>query len=145
MWDHGAFRGRSVSVKSRQDRERRKRRRISLRRTEVRIQVLKGFPHRVVESVAARVILNDITPRGVTVFADHGLAIGALVDLVIEQPRRFYVKGRVISSHQANLHQTVLSPNPLPFRVSIAFEFMSSQERETTERYCRDIPWLVAA
>ncbi|MCM2322385.1 MAG: PilZ domain-containing protein [Oligoflexia bacterium] len=90
--------------------------------------------------VRASVVLHDISPRGLFLFTSSNVAVGEKVTLVIEQPRTFYVQGRIVVCKCLSLRQSILSSEaPFPYRVGILFEFRSAAEQRAVQQYCEQL------
>lgn len=89
--------------------------------------------------IDVRVVLSDISPKGVGFFCSVPLEMGQLMALTLDDPKRFYVKGRVtwVQEHDANSH--VLSQAPISYRVGLEFVFDTREEEAEVRRYCEHI------
>lgn len=108
--------------------------RMHVKRVRANIRIFEGFASTTVPT-AARMILNDITPKGTYVFSPVPFLQGELVEVTVNQPRMFYVKGRVIACERVNPDSVILSEDPVPYRIAVAFEFQSIYERETVKSF----------
>jgi hypothetical protein len=86
-----------------------------------------------------RVILSDFGPKGVGIFSGQPLEIGQEISLTLEDPKRFYVKGRVIAclEHDAGSH--VISKMPYSYRIGVQFLFESAEEESQVKAFCEMI------
>jgi hypothetical protein len=84
----------------------------------------------------ARVLLNDFSPKGVGVFAHAPIIVGQLVSLTLEEPKRFYVKGRVVWCQEYAMESHVLSETPFHYRMGIEFVFETPEEEQQVKDYC---------
>lgn len=92
--------------------------------------------------VKARVVLNDLTAAGVHTFSAQQIVVGSSVALTMEEPKRFYVRGKVISCQTVMLDQRVITQQTYPYRIAIEFTFQSDKERAEVQRYYEEIRGL---
>lgn len=83
----------------------------------------------------ARVVLNDMSIKGVGLFAPVELVPGTVVAITISEPTQFFIKGRVVwcQEHDATSH--VLSKNAFSFRVGIEFLYENPSEQQAVKQY----------
>jgi hypothetical protein len=112
--------------------------RMHLKRVRAGIRVFEGFASRT-EPTVARMILNDITAKGTYVFSPVPFRLDELVEVTVSQPRMFYVKGRVIACERVSPDSIILSEDPVPYRIAVAFEFQSMYERETVKAFIQHL------
>ena len=84
----------------------------------------------------ASVILNEIMPDRVMLFAEVAFPCNLRVTLNIPQVRNFFVKGKVTACKELNLNPGVLSAKVYRYRVELAYEFRSEEERKAVREYC---------
>src|SRR5258707_370967 len=77
------------------------------------------------EIVNARVVLNDFTAEGVELFSATPLNQGQEVSLTMEEPKRFYTKGKIVWCDRAEQSGKIISIEKFNFRVRIQFVFES--------------------
>lgn len=90
-------------------------------------------------SVPARVVLNDMSPKGLYLFASEQLALGQQIQLTLEEPRRFFAHGKVVSCQNIVMDRRVISEHQFPYRVGIEFLFRNDAERQAVLQYCQEI------
>jgi hypothetical protein len=92
-----------------------------------------GTPKIVVQAI---VMINELSPVGITVFAQSPFGGGQSVTLNIPDLQNFFVKGRVTVSQEVPMSQGILRRLPYKYRVQIRFEFSNEAEREAVKAYC---------
>ncbi len=99
-----------------------------------------GMETKLIEGV---LVLNDLTPSGMTLFLKDPLAVGNDVSITLENPRQFYVRGKVTSCFNFSPGNKIISKNPVAFRASLRFNFDSEEEQEEVRKYCDYISYEV--
>lgn len=109
-----------------------------MKRTTAEIAVIDGFasPR---DIVRASVVLNDLTTKGIYLFTEHPLNEGQIIALTFQDPRSFYVKGRVQFCKMLSLKHSVYSDIHYPYRALIVFELDSELERMEVKEFCSEI------
>src|SRR6185295_5501267 len=82
--------------------------RMHFKRASANIRVFEGFGSKT-EFTRARMILNEMTVKGTYIFTPKPFQQGELVEVTLNEPRLFYVKGRVISCERMNPDSVILS------------------------------------
>lgn len=95
--------------------------------------------HDPAQVITSRVLLNDLTPKGVGLFAVSPLLPGSQVLLTIDQPKQMFVKGRVVWCMEFDLNSHVLSEQKFRYRVGIQFQFASEEERQALAAYVQSL------
>ena len=88
---------------------------------------------------AARVVLNDLSPRGMGLFCSRSMLVGQEVAVTLDEPRRVYLRGRIIWCQEYDTESHVLSQQSYSFRVGIKFVFQSAQEEEAVKAFCEEL------
>lgn len=111
---------------------------LRLQRTQAEILVKGGLgdPARI---ILASVVLNDLAPESLTVFAGEGLRLGEQVQVTIRLPRLFFVSGQVTYSRAFNLEPRVFSREAFPYRLRIEFSFRSEDERQAVREHIEEL------
>jgi hypothetical protein len=111
---------------------------IHIKRTRAEIMINQGLgkPPLV---YPARVVLNDLRPVGIFLFTTAAFPLNQAVAFTMEEPKRFYVNGRIRSCQTLILDRKVISEENYQYRVGIEFEFQSKAEVESVRRYCDEI------
>lgn len=89
------------------------------------------------QAVSCRLILNDFGPESVRVFCSRQLPAGSRVELVIEQPRPFYVEAKVVSCDTYSASEAIISSAPHRHRVELSYVFFSDDERRAVLQFWR--------
>ncbi|MGZ3698844.1 MAG: hypothetical protein ACXWPM_09695 [Bdellovibrionota bacterium] len=110
---------------------------LHIKRTRAELMIQEGLGRSVVSP--ARVILNDLTPKGIFLFTTNQLPIGQALSLTMEDPKRFYVRGHVISCQTVIMDRRVISEENYQYRVGIVFDFQSSEESDAVQAYCEEL------
>ena len=82
---------------------------------------------------AVRLFLNDFGPKGVFINALESMTVGQEIAITIEQPKRFYCRGRVCSCQY--LDTKIISHETYRYRMGIEFIFTSEQEERSVREY----------
>lgn len=87
----------------------------------------------------ARVILNDITERGMGLFLPESIQVGDSVGITLEEPKRVFVRGKVINCQESGTRSAVLTEVIYAYRVVVEFEFQSEEEQNAIMDFCREL------
>lgn len=133
MWQAPSQRLRALVSSKRREKDRLRRPLHFLRtRAEIKIPDLNGDAI----IVDARVILNDISPKGVGLFSTQALLPGQDVAITLEEPKRIYLKGRIVWCQEHDVESHVLSESRYSYRIGIAFVFETPEEFQAVQHYC---------
>jgi hypothetical protein len=91
------------------------------------------------EVLQVRIVLNDLSGRGVGFFSQKKLEQGAVLEIDCEAPLATKLKGRVIWCHEHNLNSHVLTSNPFMYRAGLQFIFDSPEEEQKLFKLCDDL------
>jgi hypothetical protein len=86
-----------------------------------------------------RLLLNDISPKGLGLFSDQPIMVGQEIALTIEEPKRFYVRGRVVWCQEADADSHILSSHPFSYRIGLVFLFQNAAEEAQVKAYCDEL------
>jgi hypothetical protein len=86
-----------------------------------------------------RVFLSDLNTAGVACFVNSELPKGAVISVVIEQPKHLYLRGEVAWCTPYTLDTKVLSIDRFDYRIGIKFIFETPQEAEEIKNYINEI------
>ncbi len=89
--------------------------------------------------VQVRVILNDLSPRGVGLFSQSALQAGQEIELSFEDPIALKLHGRVVWSHEHQVGSHILSQTPFTHRAGVQFLFKDAEQEATLKRLCEDL------
>ncbi len=109
-----------------------------LKRAKAQVRIIEGFASKTAPT-PARMILNELTPLGTYVFTRSPFREGQIIEVTLSEPKLFYVKGRVLSCEKINSDSVILSDDPVPYRVAIAFTFQSMYEREMVKMFIHEL------
>ena len=126
--------------------------RVKLQRTDAEIKTLSSSLNgeSADESqstiLPARVILNEFSLAGVGAYTTQRLKMGQEIALTIDEPRRFYITGRVLICNEVRTESKLIQQNVYPWRVGIEFLYKSDAERAEVSKYCEELrkTWLGA-
>lgn len=88
------------------------------------------------QQVPARVVLNDLSPKGIGLFTTQALIADQEIILTIRQPREITLKGRVVSCQEYDSGSHILSEQSFTHRIGVRFLLESpEQEKAITDLY----------
>ncbi len=89
--------------------------------------------------IPIRVVLNDLTPKGVGLFSQAALIAGQEVIMAISEPMKLDIRSRIIwcQEHGANSH--VLSPNPFCFRLGVEFILPTTEDQQNVSAFWEEV------
>lgn len=105
-------------------------------RAEVKLSGLGADPTKIIET---RVLLNDITPKGIGLFSTAAMLPGQEISITVDQPKRFYARGRIVWCMEHNANSHVLTESKYSYRVGIQFIFDTEEERKALETYVQEL------
>lgn len=138
MWQAPNHRVRALAAQKRRDRER-KRTRLHLKRVVAEIRIPAGNLGGQAQNLAARVVLNDLSVKGVSVFSPVMLNAEQEVQITLDHPRKFFVRGRVAWSQEVVTETHVISQNPFRYRIGVEFSFTSPEEEEEVRKFVQEL------
>lgn|GEM_PF-7046378 len=126
--------------------------RVKLQRTDAEIKTLNSSlngessdeSHSTI--LPARVILNEFSLAGVGAYTTQRLKMGQEIALTIDEPRRFYITGRVLICNEVRTDSKLIQQQSFSWRVGIEFLYKSEAERAEVSKYCEELTktWLGA-
>jgi hypothetical protein len=127
-------------------------RRVRLKRTDAEIKILGSYlsgdaPEEEASAILpGRVILNEFSDAGVGVYTTERLRMGQEVALTIDEPRRFYITGRIVFCVEVRSDSKIMQQIHFPWRVGVEFIYRSDAERSEVAAYCDELrkSWLGA-
>jgi hypothetical protein len=122
-------------VASRRKKREKARKSLHFRRVTAQIKITGG--NSCVHDV--RVILNDLSPKGLGLFSPVNLHVGQEVAITLEKPRRFYVKARVVYSHPLEGAGKVITDCAFGHRVGLEFVLDSPEEAQAVTEFCEEM------
>lgn len=84
----------------------------------------------------ARVILNDFTPRGLTLFVPASILVGETLSITLDEPQQFYIRGKVIWVQLVESRIVCGGETNFSYRMGIEFIFESEAEAEAAKAFC---------
>lgn len=87
----------------------------------------------------ARLLLNDLTAKGVAVFCTHAFPAGQEVAILVPLPTQIYLRGRVMFCQEREFTTAIISPQPFAYRIGIEFIFENLVEEAAVKKYCEDV------
>lgn len=88
---------------------------------------------------AARILLNDLSSKGVGIFCTHPLIAGQEVAISINLPAKLYLRGVVVHCQEREVKTHIISNPTYGFRIGIEFIFESAAEQAAVSKYCAAI------
>ena len=94
-------------------------------------------------TIEARVLLNDLSVRGLGLFTTRMLTPGLEIQIVFEEPKPFTISGKIVWCHEHHLNSHVLTPVPFLFRAGLLFSYENSAQadevRQLYEGFAREL------
>lgn len=138
MWQSPNQRLRAIAAAKKRERER-KRFPMHIRRVVAELRVLGSGLGKPTVVTQARVMLNDISPKGVGLFCSTPLQPGQEVAITLDEPRRIYLRGRIIWCQNQESESHIISEKTFAFRMGIQFTPQSATEEEDIVKYCQEL------
>lgn len=138
MWQAPDGKRRAMAEVQREARERSKRQsRIRVCRTAAQVRIGGAADGPLV--VPARVVLNEVTPKGMQLFVGQSLPVGALAQIALEEPRRVYVRATIVSSQEFSSETRIIRTEPFSYRVGVAFAFETEEDEKSFKSFLEDL------
>jgi hypothetical protein len=136
MWQAPNARVRAAANAKKRDKER-SRRPIHIKRAIAQVKaVTLNAPEG--EKIEARVVLNDLSPKGVGLYTKLPLVPTQEVMVEMQDPGPITLKGRVLwCQHDANSH--VVSVQAHSYRIGIEFITTSEDEQKAIQAFCDEV------
>jgi hypothetical protein len=90
------------------------------------------------EWIDARVLLNELSPHGVGLYAEEAIPNGTQITLRLEEPKEVILNGKVIWS-QESPDQKVISKKRFSLRLGVQFLFATKEEEEAFKAFWEDL------
>jgi hypothetical protein len=90
------------------------------------------------EWIDARVLLNDLSPHGVGLYAEQSIPNGTQITLRLEDPKEVILNGKVIWSQESPNHK-VISKKRFSLRLGVQFLFATKEEEEAFKAFWEDL------
>ena len=88
---------------------------------------------------SARVLLNDLTAESVQIYVTRNMFQGEELSLNLQQPRRFYVKGKVLWCRESEASGRVITAVRYTHRICLQFVFDSPEEAAEARKFADEI------
>ena len=135
MWHAPNQRLRAIANAKKRERER-ARRPIHIRRIIAEMCTLG--PEGETPKTMVRLVLNDISPKGVGIFSPDSLSSGQEVKLELTEPSPFLLKARVVWCQEYHANSHVLTDRPYSYRMGLEF-IVTPEEEQTLKAFCDEI------
>ncbi|MGZ3688430.1 MAG: PilZ domain-containing protein [Bdellovibrionota bacterium] len=138
MWQAPSSKVRSGSASSKRRQRERYRRPLHLRRVDGQLKTVTQSDASPV-ATDARVLLNDLSPKGVGLFSPTKLGVAQEILLVLNEPRKMEIRGKVAWCQHHNPNSHILSANSFSWRLGIEFHFKDEAEQKAMEEFCEEL------
>ncbi len=146
MWQAPNQRAGAVQTARRKQQERNSRP-FRLRRVRAEVRIIPAEPtmvraeseSRVGELREARVILNDLSPRGIGIHASHSMQPGDRIRITLPEPRKVIVEGRVVWCTDQHAGSPIISHESFNYRVGVKFIFDCPEAEEAFRKFCEEL------
>jgi hypothetical protein len=99
-----------------------------IRRTSAQLKIVS--PPVALPPMSVRVVLNDISPKQMSLFTSQPLAPGQIAAVTLEEPKRIYVRARILGCQELDYESKVISTQSYSYRVTLLFIFESEEEEK---------------
>ena len=138
MWQGSSQRVRALQSEKRRQKERLARP-IHIKRVRAEIKPRGSSVNQQLPITDGRVILNDISAQGMGLFSTQPQLVGQEVSITLEEPRRIFLRGRIIWCQEHDTETHVISQNAYSYRVGIKFLFESKEEEELIKQFVAEL------
>jgi len=90
-------------------------------------------------STKVRLMLNDFSMKGAGVFSSIALVAGQEVQLILPEPRKMILPGKVIWCQEHNLNSHIISQELFAFRAGIEFVLTSPEQSSSLQSLLEEI------
>jgi hypothetical protein len=139
MWQAPSQRARAAAYAQKKAREK-ARRAIHIKRIFANLEIVDSTDAPTSETKApVRLILNDLSTKGVGLFCSQALISGQEIILTINDPLQLSLHAKVIwcQEHSANSH--ILSDQPYRYRIGVEFSFPTIEEQQSIAAFYEEI------
>ncbi|MGK5081708.1 hypothetical protein WDW37_00260 [Bdellovibrionota bacterium FG-1] len=91
------------------------------------------------DPVSVRLLLNDISSKGVEVMAEHEIPASVKVSLILNDPAPIMIQGKVAYCQNLAAETKIISDRPHVFRVGLLFIYDSPADQEQIKQFCAQI------
>jgi hypothetical protein len=135
MWQAPNQRLRALANAKKRERDR-IRRPLHIKRVHAELKIMPSALGGPAQISSARIMLNDMTSKGVGIFSTELMHPGTEVQISISHPKVFFVRGRVTWCQEHDVNSHILSQTAYSYRVGIEFVFQSPEEEKQVKEYC---------
>lgn len=133
MWQSGFRRNANKPKKKEQSNSTKHMKRVA---AQVKIGGGMGLPPQMIQ---ARILLNDIKPTQVDIFATQPILVGQSVALTLDEPKRFYARARVVACKEVPTERKIITPVNYNFRMGLDFIIESQAEENALKDFYHEI------
>lgn len=137
MWQSPNQRVRAIAIARKRERDRLLHP-IHFRRVEATLTVTATGAE-TPQSFPVRVILNDLSPKGMGLFVTQALVAEQDVTIQLKDPREITVSGRVVACQEYHNEGHILTPKSYPYRMGIRFLFKTAEEEKAFQDFCNEL------
>jgi hypothetical protein len=87
---------------------------------------------------SARIMLNDLSIKGVGIFCDKPFTPGEEIAINLTDPTRIYLRGKIVFCQEHDSRTHVISNLPYSYRIGIQFIFADATEEANVKKFCED-------
>jgi hypothetical protein len=138
MWQSPSQKNRGTAVQKGSREQTRSSLRIKRVMAEIRTAEIQTETHSSTVG-SARILLNDLSPKGVGIYCSKPFSAGQEVSIVLSLKDQFYLRGKVIFCREQDSKTQVISQVPHYFRIGIKFLFENAEEEERVAQYCKTL------
>jgi Tfp pilus assembly protein PilZ len=91
------------------------------------------------QKIDVRLILNDLTPKGMGLFSSNRFSAGDEVTIHLESPKKMQIKGKIAWCQEYEVRGKVLTAQSFSYRVGLSFVFATKEEEATMKAYCDEV------
>jgi hypothetical protein len=86
-----------------------------------------------------RIVLNDLSPKGISLFCTQKLMHGQEVAVTLTEPSMIYLRGKVLACQEHDPNSHVLTEHPFAYRIAVLFNFESEAEKAAVAKYVSEV------
>jgi hypothetical protein len=91
------------------------------------------------EKLSVRILLNDLSTKGVGLFSPLFLAPGQLIVLTITDPLQITLQARVIWCQEHSVNSHVISSQSFSYRLGVEFTLETLEEQQSIKAFCEEV------
>jgi hypothetical protein len=136
MWQAPSQRIRAIQNAKKRQQDRLKRP-MHIRKVRVEVKLTGGTAEQPLTDT--QLLLNDLTPAGIGLYAHQCLPAGQELTITVAEPHPISLRGKVVWCQEIHSQSHVISNHFFSHRVGIKFLFNNEEERQAAEQYCSDL------